>query len=496
MATSATSVSSSATPAGTRLHGNLHVWDVIFMVVATSAPLTVIVAVYPIGFTIGNGVGFPTMYLLMGILLLFFSVGFTTMTRHVPNPGAFFTYVAHGLGRPLGLAAAYTAVLCYACLELAVVAYIGYDVSNTVATYTGLHIHWLVFSAIAWVTIGYLGFRHIELSAKVLGILLTVEIVLSLLVSFVAVSAGGAHGLDIKSFTPSEIVSGAPALGLMFAVASFLGFESTAIYRDEARTPETTIPRATYGAVILLGIFYTFTCWAFVMAWGSGGVVHAATTDPDFLFTTTRMELGSAGDVVAHIFVITSIFAVCVAFHNVTTRYAHALAGVHAFPAYLSKLGHKDGAPVAASLTTSIVIGLFVLVTFFTGLKPYANTFTWFVGLGTLAYLLLLAGCSVAVLGYFAVDAARRKGESAWTVIVCPLVAACGLGVVDYITITNFPLLIGDVDAKGNPVFGGLSAALLILFAAFFLAGIVQAVFLRARNREAYREITEAGVGL
>src|SRR5699024_11208330 len=116
--------------------------------------------------------------------------------RHVPNPGAFFTYIANGLGRPVGLAGAYVAILCYLCIELAVLAYFGYDASITIAQATGVHIHWLVFTAGEWIIIAFLGYRNIGLSAKVLGVLLTVEILISLIISFVIIFQGGANGLD------------------------------------------------------------------------------------------------------------------------------------------------------------------------------------------------------------------------------------------------------------------------------------------------------------
>lgn len=481
--------------ATSRLKGNLHVWDILFMVIASSAPLTVIVAVYPIGFTIGNGAGFPSAFLGMGIVLLIFSVGFTTMTRHVPKPGAFFTYIAHGLGRPVGLAGAYVAILCYECIELGVVAYFGYDVSVTIAGYTGIHIPWLLISALEWLAIGFLGYRNIEISAKILGVLLTVEILISLIISFVVLADGGAKGIDLVSFAPSAFLSGAPSLGIMFAAASYIGFESTAIYRDEARDPPRTIPRATYGAVVILALFYTFTCWAFVLALGSVDVVKAAGADPQLLFTVAGKYIGSTGNVFTHIFVITSIFAVTLAFHNVVARYLHALGNVRALPEFLGRVGRRE-APSAASLTTSALTAIIIVAAAFAGWDPAAQMFAWFVGLGTLAYLIILAACSLAVFVYFVSKSERRRDEAGWKVIVLPVIAVLGLGIACYITIANFPLLVGDVDAKGNVVFSGLSAALLVVLIAFAVFGFVEAHVMRIRNRRAYDAITESGRGL
>ena len=115
-----------------------------------------------------------------------------------------------------------------------------------------------------------------------------------------------------------------------------------------------------------------------------------------------------------------------------------------------------------------------------------------FSGLGALVYLLLLAVCALAVLTYFA--RRGREGEPFWIVVVSPLLALAGLGFSAWITAKNFPLLVGDVDAAGNPVFGALSGALLALVAVTAGAGVVLALVLRARGARAYDEITEARI--
>lgn len=207
------------------------------------------------------------------------------------------------------------------------------------------------------------------------------------------------------------------------------------------------------------------------------------------MFSTASAELGSAGSAITHVFVITSIFAACLAFHNITTRYLHALSGAGALPRYLSQVSPRDGGPIAASMTTSAATTVLIVISVITGLKPYADTFTWFVGLGSLVYLILLAACSLAVLVYFLKH--TRRGESVLAVVVCPVLALIGLAVSVYVTAANFPLLVGDVDSQGNPRFGGLSLALLAAIVVVVGAGIVQAYVLRARRSVAYGAITE-----
>ena len=93
----------------------------------------------------------------------------------------------------------------------------------------------------------------------------------------VIVVQGGDHGLSNGIVNPSAIVSGSLGIGLLFAIISYVGFEATAIFRDEARTPERTIPRATYLALILIGVFYAVTSWALISGWGDDEAVRRAT---------------------------------------------------------------------------------------------------------------------------------------------------------------------------------------------------------------------------
>jgi hypothetical protein len=125
-------------------------------------------------------------------------------------------------------------------------------------------------------------------------------------------------------------------------------------------------------------------------------------------------------------------------------------------------------------------------------MDPYLEMFTWFVGLGAFVYILLLGVCTLAVVAYFL--RRGRQGESTWAVRAAPLLALFGLGVSVWITASNFPLLVGDVDAAGNPRFGTLAVALLVSIAAVAAAGVLQALVLRARGARAYDEIADAQI--
>ena len=53
--------------------------------------------------------------------------------------------------------------------------------------------------------------------------------------------------------------------------------EFALMFRDEAKDPERTIPRATYIALILIGLFYTLSSWVLISANGESTIVQNAT---------------------------------------------------------------------------------------------------------------------------------------------------------------------------------------------------------------------------
>ncbi len=251
-----------------RLRGNLGVASIVFMVVAAAAPLGVIGGVVPLGIAGGNGAGFPATFIIATVILLLFSVGFTAMTPHVEEAGAFFSYVRQSLGLPVGIGIAFVAIVSYVALEAGVYGLLGPAGAGVVELFGGPALPWWLFAAAAFAVTTYLGYRNIELSSRVLAVLLTAEIAIVAILDLVIVVRGGDHGLSTGIVNPQAIFSGSLGIGLLFAIISYVGFEATAIFRDEARTPERTIPRATYVALLLIGVFYAVTSWALISGWG------------------------------------------------------------------------------------------------------------------------------------------------------------------------------------------------------------------------------------
>jgi amino acid transporter len=442
-----------------KLHGNLGVASIVFMVVAAAAPLGVIGGVVPLGIASGNGAGFPATFVVSTIILLLFAIGFTALTPYVDEAGAFFSYVRQALGFPTGIGVAFLALVSYVAIEAGVYGLLGPAGSDIVTLFGGPTLPWWVFAAAAFAVTTFVGYRNIQLSSRVLGVLLTAEIAIVLILDLVIVVRGGHHGLSTGIVNPSAIFSGSLGVGLLFALISFVGFEATAIFRDEARDPERTIPRATYAALILIGAFYTVTSWALISAWGDEDALAKATNSGStFLSDTAHEYIRTAGADLITVLYFTSLFACILSFHNVASRYLFALSQRDVLPASLSVPHQRHGSPHLASLVISVVVAISVVLAVVFQLNPITEFYTWFAAATTVGFVVLLIATSVAVLVFFARD---RRDHSQWRVRIAPALGLVGLVVTLVLILNNLDGLAGS-SALGWGIVGLLAVAFVL----------------------------------
>lgn len=465
---------------GLVLNRGLGVSAIVFMVVAAVAPLGAVSVVVPTVFGVGGNASAAVYFIVAAVVLGLFAVGFGLMSRYVKNAGAFYSYVQAGLGKEAGAGAASLALVSYMVLLISLCAYLGVAASSAVETFIGPTIDWWVLAGVALGVIAVLGSRDIEVSAKVLGVVLVLEVSVILVVNVVVVVRGGRDGLTAAPFDPSDALNGAPGLGLMFAFFAFVGFESTAVFRSEAADPDRTVPRATYIAVAFIGVLYAFTAWAQAIGIGTDRIATEASTDPAGIFFTLASDFvgGWMSDLVK-ILLVTSIFACALSFHNVVTRYQFNLARAGLLPRALGVIDPRRLTPSRSSLVVSVVSVGILAVLALSGLDPVTEIYTWLSGSATLGIIALMFVTSISVIVFHQ----RRGGDdSLWQSVIAPALAMIGLGAVLYMVIDNFPLLVG-----------GNAAAIAVLAAtiASALLGVVTAVAIRARDRERYDRLLD-----
>lgn len=431
----------------------------VFFVVAAAAPLGFSVGAFPLAIGRG-GIGIVGAFLLTGVLLSVFSVGYVTMAQHLTRPGGLYAFVAEGLGRSAGVGASYVAALVYAVAATGAVGAFSVFADAAATDVLGLDLPWLVWAAVGVVAMGTLGVMQVDLNAKVLGVIIVLEVGMLLLVSLAIIFQGGSEGLSAAPIEPNDVFT--HSSGAMFAIAfaAFAGFEATVIYSGEVRDRRLTIRRATIAAIGLMALLYGFASWALIMAYGGNHAAAAANADPvNLFFTATNTYLGSWAVKVLEVLVVSSWFASILAFHNATSRYLAAMGRDGLLPAAVGRMHPKIGAPVNASVAHTVFTVAAVLMIVVLGADPYLDLYVLGSTPAVVGIPLLELLASVAILAFFR---RARRGHSAWTVLVAPAVASVALAVVVSVIVSQTSLFTGRTGWINVALSGSVFVALVV----------------------------------
>ncbi|TBU93299.1 amino acid permease [Stutzerimonas kirkiae] len=449
------------------LRGSLGITSIVLMVVATAAPLTVMVANTPLIISMGNGIAAPFDAAVATLIMLLFTVGFVAMSKYIGNAGAFYAYIQKGLGRTFGLGSATMAMTSYFFILVALEAYIGYALAELLLNFAGIQVPWWLLSLGTIAVVGFLGYRHIELSSRFLGLALILEIAIVLAVDLAIVLEHGPSGMDLAPFSLAAITSGSPGLGIMFAIYCFIGFEATVIYREEARDPERTIPRATYTAVLIVGSFYVISMWCEVVGIGIDDVLQFASDHPgDMYLILTENYLGKASQDLLQVLLVTSLFACVLAIHNIVVRYQYVLGRYGVLDRRLAGVHPRHGSPHVSSLVQTISSYLLLLALIAIGLDPVTEMYAWGATAGTLGYMAILALTCISVIVFFR---RHREDSRLWNTCLAPAGGLLGLLTCLWIAIANLPALIGGEGAQG------IAWAIGLVVIGSFIVGFVMA---------------------
>ncbi|WP_270887966.1 APC family permease [Pedococcus sp. 5OH_020] len=465
---------------GPRLHGNLGTLELFFSIMAYNAPLVVVIGVIPVMLIVGNGIGTPLVFVISGVILAAFADGFIRMSKRLPRPGAFYSFITAGLGREIGLGSGLIMLAAYFAVAAGTVAFGGIVLGALVTdTLHGPKAPWYVWGAVFWLLTAIFGYLRIDFSAKLTTILLFCELVVVAVFDLgVVLHGGGPGGLSTAPLSPSHIFNGSFPIGMLFAMGMFGGFEVAVLFRDEVRNPDRTIPQATYGVIAAAGIVYTVTAWLFISSLGVDHAVATAAADPEGAIHASISQFsGKFTADAAHALVNTSSFAVLLTAHNVAARYAFNLSADGILPRALSGIHRRQGSPHVASLWVTIATALIFVPIVALHIDPYAF-YAAILGIASIAALIVFFASNAAVMRYMRSVGTR---ETALHRIVLPVLAALGLGTTLVLGVKNFKVLTGGSDALSN--------WLLVVIVAIFGAGVLMAMVYRRSRPDVYQRI-------
>ncbi|MFF4267287.1 APC family permease [Streptomyces virginiae] len=469
----------------------------LLSVLAASAPLMVVAGVMPTTFGVMGIVGQPLLFVILGAVLALFSVGYAEMSRHVHNAGAFYAYIARGLGPTAGAGASLVALVAYSAMQVGVFGILGFEISGLFATYLDIELAWWIPALLAVAVTGALGWLKIDLNAKVLGVLLLVECVLVVVFDVAAIAEPAAEGLSLRAFNPETLGGAGFGTALCFCIAAFVGFEQSPVYAEETSKPHIVVSRVMFLAVGFVALFFAVSAWALTVATGPSEVVKtSAEAGPTLLFQLTESRLGTTFTDVLHVLFVTGMFAAMLSFHNVVARYAFAMGREGLLPATFGRTNAGTGAPATGSLLQTGVAALVVIAFALTEDKapadptlavqppdpttPVLHLFTWMGSVGALGVTLLMAAASFAVIAFFV----RRgtAGAQVWRLVAAGTAGLALLAIAVY-TVKDFGVLVGA--EKGS----ALSWVLPGIIGAAVVIGLAYGAVLRRTRPETHARI-------
>ncbi|GAA1232488.1 MULTISPECIES: APC family permease [Streptomyces] len=470
--------------------GRLGTAGLLLSVLAATGPLMVVAGVMPTTFAVMGVVGQPLLFLILGVVLALFSVGYAEMSRHVHNAGAFYAYISRGLGPTAGAGAALVALVAYSVLQVGIYGMFGFEVSNLFATYLDLSIAWWIPALVAVLAVGALALLKIDVNARVLGVLLLVEVALVVVFDVAAIGDPAKEGLSLHAFNPDTLTGAGVGTALCFCIAAFTGFEQAPVYAEETSRPHILVPRVMFMAVGFVAVFFAISSWALTVAAGPSAIIPTAQKQSaGLMFFLTESRLGGTFTDIVHVLFVTGMFAALLSFHNVVSRYAFAMGREGLLPATFGRTNSSSGAPGTGSLLQT-ALSLIVVVAFAVTddgkagdpTAPVLKLFTWGGNVGALGIILLMAAASLAVIVFFVRRGAA--GAQIWR-LVASGIAGIALLVIAFYTVKDFDVLVGSGPGSSlNWVLPGIIALAAVI-------GLVHGLVLRGRNPEAH-----AGIGL
>src|SRR5690625_958286 len=463
------------------------------LIIAASAPLTVVAGVAPTRFAVTGLQGVPIGYLILGLILVVFSIGYGAMSAHIENAGAFYAYVRSGIGIRQGIGTSMLALVSYNAMQIGLYGIFGFVVASFVNAKTGWGVPWWVVALVIFAVIAWMGVNRVDLSAKVVGNVVVLEFIIVIAVNVISFVTAP-EGVTLEPFAPLHSATHGVGAILAFGIAAFMGFESGAIYSEEVQDPRRSVSKATFIAVAIIASFYAFSAWALSIGVGPSAVVDMSREyGPDLMFVFLEAQGMALFTDLANVVFITSLFAALMAFHNAAARYFFSMGRARVLPAALARLSPRNQAPVGGSVAQSALAFVFIIIFAIAGARselgelfPVMTMFTWLTNSAAFGLVFLLCITSLATIGYFRKD---PRGYTAFVRLWAPLLAAIGLGIVFLLILVNFDVMI---EAEGPSVLRWLLPGIMLASGA---AGVLWGHYLRQRKPEIYQGLRDINVG-
>ena len=361
------------------------------------------------------------VYVVATIALLIVGVNVAKLAKRIPSAGSFFIYVSRSLGPSYGLLSGWAMLAAYLTTAMALTVATSIFVKTLM---TALKISFVPNSIILYAIVSVLALllamRDIRLSSRVGLTLEAISVVIIFGVSIAAMSDAG-FKIDVKQLSMAGVDPGKAVQAIVFAIFSYVGFESAATLGKEARNPSVVIPRAIQLTALTAGLFFVFTTYVITQG-----------------FADDATKLGASGAPLGDILAGHGLLTALVYIGATVSSFACALASLNAFGRMMYSLGryrflhpalgrvHMTHQTPQVALAIGALLN-FVLCAAFSR-NAELDTFGWYGTLASYGFIIVYLLCSVAAPVYLKKTGELTAGTVAYGVAGTVLMALSLIG--------------------------------------------------------------------
>ncbi len=205
------------------------------------------------------------VYALATISLVIVGINIGKLAKRIPAAGSFFLYISRTLGPSWGLLSGWAMLLAYLLTAVALTAatsifFKDFILAIGIKTMVPNFLIYIVVSALIFV----LAYRDVKMSVR-FGLTLEVLSVAAILITCFFIWQKFGFKMDPAQTHLSGASFSSIGPPIVFAIFSWVGFESAATLAKEIKDPEVVVPRAIVATAIIVGIFFVFTTYIVVM---------------------------------------------------------------------------------------------------------------------------------------------------------------------------------------------------------------------------------------
>ena len=421
------------------------------------------------------GVTAPLAYFLGFLLVLMLGNTLIQFAKHLPSAGSYYTYVSRSIHPRAGFMTAWMYIFYSPLCGGAIYGFLGFILQGELKTNWNIDVPWLwwVCIVVGAPFVAYVQHRGIKLSAEFMVITGGLEMLIVFALGLSGILNPGPGGDSLAPFNPANIGSAAGfALAIIFNVQALTGWEGAAPLAEETTNPKRNVPLSVMLSIVLIGVFLVIVFYGLITGFGVNDV-SAVTASSELPALVLAHHLWGALWWVLLVAFINSVFAVCLATANVSSRMWYGMARSGSFPKILAKVDPKYKSPTNAILMQMVLSLVSALSVGFI----YGADVSFYLIDGLILVIAVTFVYLMANLGVFMFYRGEHKAEFNWLLhFVFPLFSSIVL--ILAIWFTFFPPA-GYGTAPGAPY--NLAP---IIDLVWFVLGIAILLWMRARGKE------------